>query len=98
MPRRNEISSEEKLQWMREKHSAEPAPSTACSTFAEHHYTVAEVATLWNLSADAVRKVFQNEPGVLTIGDQGSRHKRRYTTLRIPESVLERVHRRLSKL
>ena len=98
MPRSNEISSEEKQEWMREKHSADPALSTAFSIFTERHYTVAEVAASWNLSEDAVRKIFQNEPGVLIIGDQGSRHKRRYTTLRIPESVLERVHRRFSKL
>jgi hypothetical protein len=33
---------------------------------------------------------------VLVIGDRTPRHKRRYLTLRIPQSVLERVHRRLS--
>jgi len=33
---------------------------------------------------------------VLVIGERNPRHKRRYVTLRIPQSVLERVHRRLS--
>jgi hypothetical protein len=63
---------------------------------AERHYAVTEVAALWNLSSDKVRDLFQNEPGVLVIGERSPRHKRRYMTLRIPQSVLERVHSRLS--
>jgi hypothetical protein len=62
------------------------------------HYTVAEIASLWNLSDDAVRNIFEKEPGVLVIGDQRtSIRKRRYMTLRIPADVLELVHRRLSR-
>lgn len=54
---------------------------------------------MWNLSPDAVRRMFENEPGVLVLGDKAlSRSKRRYTTLRIPASVVERVYRRLSKV
>jgi predicted DNA binding CopG/RHH family protein len=33
---------------------------------------------------------------VLVIGERSPRHKRRYVTMRIPHSVLERVHHRLS--
>jgi hypothetical protein len=66
------------------------------SVHIERHYAVAEIAEMWNLSADKVREFFENEPGVLVIGERSSRHKRRYVTLRIPLSVLERVHRRLS--
>jgi hypothetical protein len=51
---------------------------------------------LWNLSVDKVRELFENEPGVLVIGERIPRHKRRYVTLRIPQTVLERVHCRLS--
>jgi hypothetical protein len=66
--------------------------------FASRHYTVVEIAALWNLSDDAVRNIFEKEPGVLVIGDQRpSIRKRRYTTLRIPEDVVERVHRRMSR-
>jgi hypothetical protein len=64
----------------------------------EQHYSPAEIAERWNLSQDAVRKIFENEPGVLVVGNRQRHHKRRYTTLRIPQSVLERVHRRLSKV
>lgn len=67
--------------------------------FAMRHYTVAEIAALWSLSDDAVRKIFEKEPGVLAIGDtRPILRKRRYTTLRIPQDIVERVHRRLSKM
>jgi hypothetical protein len=67
--------------------------------FAMRHYSVKEIAGLWSLSDDAVRKIFEKEPGVLAIGDSSPTvRKRRYTTLRIPEDVLARVHRRLSKV
>jgi len=61
--------------------------------FEEHHYSVAEIAAMWNLSVDAVRKLFSNEPGVLVLAGPKRRGKRGYTTLRIPQSVLERVYR-----
>jgi hypothetical protein len=67
--------------------------------FALRHYSPAEIADRWNLSVDSVRKLFENEPGVLVLGNAVSRRgKRSYTTLRIPEHVLERVHRRLSRV
>jgi hypothetical protein len=62
----------------------------------ERHYAVIEVAELWNLSPDKVREIFEHEPGVLVIGDLNPRHKRRYRTLRIPQTVLLRVHNRLA--
>jgi hypothetical protein len=61
----------------------------------EHHFSVVEIAETWNLSRDVVRKLFEREPGVLVLGNDGSRSKRGYHTLRIPQSVMERVHRRL---
>lgn len=68
-------------------------------SFAERHYAVAEIAAMWNLSPDKVRRLFENEPGVVVLGEEApNRGKRRYRTLLIPESVLERVHRRLSKV
>lgn len=63
----------------------------------EHHYSPAEIAKTWGVSPDTIRQVFEHEPGVLIIGDRkGSRTKRRYRTIRIPESVMARVHQRLS--
>jgi|SRR6516164_2757254 len=66
------------------------------SAHTERHYAVTEIAEMWNLSPDKVRELFENEPGVLVLGERSPRHKRRYVTLRIPHSVLERVHHRLS--
>jgi hypothetical protein len=90
---------EEKQRWMRERQS--PAVSLSVvpkssTTFGERHFTVAEVAAQLHLGPDAARKLFESEPGVLVIGERESRRgRRRYTTLRIPVSVAERVYRRL---
>jgi hypothetical protein len=63
---------------------------------AERHYAVIEVAEMWHLSPDKVRDIFVHEPDVLVLGDRNPRHKRRYLTLRIPHTVLLRVHTRLA--
>jgi hypothetical protein len=63
---------------------------------AEKHYEPSELADLWGVSAETIRSIFRDEPGVLKIGKTGARYKRGYITLRIPESVAERVHTRLS--
>jgi hypothetical protein len=66
--------------------------------FAVQHYTVAEIASLWKLSEDTIRRLFEKESDVLVIGNQKPRFgRRRPLTLRIPEFVVERVHRRLSR-
>jgi hypothetical protein len=69
-----------------------PATLTSLPSALERHFSVAEVAALWNLSEDAVRDIFRHEEGVLAIGTVSARGKRRYITLRIPQSVLERVY------
>ena len=62
----------------------------------ERHYSAKEIAELWGLCENSVRELFKREPGVVLIQRPKSRWKRAYTTLRIPKSVLERVHRRMS--
>jgi hypothetical protein len=47
------------------------------------------------LSTDTIRKIFENEPGVLPINPTAAKGKRGYRTLRIRQSVVERVYRRL---
>jgi transcriptional regulator GlxA family with amidase domain len=61
----------------------------------EKHYSVVELAKLWALSERTIRRMFENEPGVLCWGSSEHRFKRGYKTLRIPETVMLRVHRRL---
>ena len=75
--------------------SCDRANEAPLERFNERHYTVIEIAERWNLSRDVVRKLFEDEPDVLVLGNDGSRIRRGYHTLRIPESVMERVHRRL---
>jgi hypothetical protein len=71
--------------------------SASQSPASERHYTIAEVGEMWNLSKDTVRRIFQNEPGVLVLGDTSPRRRKRpYKTLRIPASVAQRVHERCS--
>jgi hypothetical protein len=65
------------------------------AAFSERHYTVDEVAEMWSLSRESVRKMFLSEPDVLKIARPGSRYKRSYVTMRIPESVLNRGYRRM---
>jgi hypothetical protein len=61
----------------------------------EKHFTVQELASLWNLSEMTIRRMFAGEPGVVSWGRNETRSKRAYKTLRIPESVAQRVYRRL---
>lgn len=62
----------------------------------ERHYSPAELADLWNLSADTVRRMFEEEPGVLVFENPVRSSSRSFRTLRIPASVAERVHSRFS--
>ncbi len=61
----------------------------------EKHFTPEELGELWGLSADTIRRLFEEEPEVLKI-ERSKRKSRRYRTLRIPASIAERVHRRES--
>jgi hypothetical protein len=69
----------------------------------EVHFTPARLAKEWAVSTDTIRHLFYDEPGVLKIdrpettrGGKDGKGKRRYRSIRIPQSVAERVHRRLS--
>ena len=59
----------------------------------ERHYTPKELAELWKLDESTVRRMFQDESGVLKIGSAGRREKRDYVTLRIPASTAARFYR-----
>lgn len=62
---------------------------------AELHYSVGELASLWRYSPKTIRRIFADEPGVISWGQQESCHKRGYHTLSIPASVAALVHSRL---
>jgi predicted DNA binding CopG/RHH family protein len=46
---------------------------------------------MWQLSTDTVQRLFQDEPGVIALGNKNPRGKRKRITLRIPCAVMERV-------
>jgi hypothetical protein len=57
-------------------------------------YTPRDLAELWKLHENSIRRLFQDAPGVFVMGDSNPRGRRRgYTTLRIPEDVALRVWR-----
>jgi hypothetical protein len=72
----------------------EKPTSTIAERFAETHYTPTQLAKVWGVDPETIRNLFRNEIGVLKI--QNNNGKRAYVTLRIPESVAVRVHRKLS--
>jgi len=53
-------------------------------------YTVRELAEEWGVSCDTIRRRFASEPGVIVICNSKP-GKRPYRTLRIPQSVSDRV-------
>jgi hypothetical protein len=61
----------------------------------EKHFTPDVLAAAWGVSAEKIRIIFRNEPGVLRL-TQSNGSKRQYVLLRIPESVAQRVHKKLS--
>jgi hypothetical protein len=63
----------------------------------EKHYSPADLASAWSFDVETVRNIFRDEPGVLKVGEKNPKGKRAYLTLRIPESVAVRVHKRLSE-
>lgn len=66
--------------------------SVAQPRAAERHYTVREIAELWGLSDASVVRMFKQEPGVLGVNNSRRKFAGNHTTLRIPQSVMERVH------
>ena len=65
------------------------------STATERHYTVTEVAEMWSLSTRTIRRMLEKESGIMVIGHPGNSRRHRYQRLRIPESVLQRIHNRM---
>jgi len=99
------------LRWVRPEYTfganeAEPAPrgkrkASKSEPFVDdgkqETFTVAQIASLWQLSTDTIQRIFQDEPGVIPLGNPNSRGKRKRITLRIPRVVMERVKRKRAK-
>ena len=59
--------------------------------------TCKDIAEDWSLGRSTVRRIFQDEPGVLRLSHSGRRGKRDYVSLRIPAAVAARVRARLTR-
>lgn len=87
----------EQIRALAEKAQPKP-PKTEAVIADKEFYSVADVALLWNLSPDSIRRIFSDEIGVITLGDGAARRgKRKRITLRIPREVVERVRRKRAK-
>lgn len=63
----------------------------------ERHFSPEQLGKEWNLSANTIRRMFEREPGVMIFENPERVSSRRRRTLRIPQSVAERVYRNLSE-
>lgn len=62
----------------------------------EKHWRVKELAQQLGVSPQTVRRIFEDRPGVKIYGDRyGTKHKQRYRTILIPDSVVQQVKREL---
>lgn len=72
-----------------------PAPSDhkplARSAF-EKHYRIGELARIWGLGRETVRKLVKDEPGVIKIR---LGRKKAHAIYSVPESAAERIYTRL---
>ncbi|MGA8502317.1 MAG: hypothetical protein WBE55_11885 [Candidatus Sulfotelmatobacter sp.] len=64
----------------------------ANDSFAEKHYRVSDLAELWGLGRETVRKLVKDDPGVIKIR---MGRKRAHTVYSVPESAVRRIHTRL---
>ena len=76
---------------MCKEHNANSSMPIPNSTF-EKHYRVGELATLWGLGRETIRKLVKDDPGVIKIR---LGPKKSHTSYSIPESAAQRIHTRL---
>jgi hypothetical protein len=62
------------------------------NTSFEKHYRISELARLWGLGRETVRKLVKDDPGVIKIR---MGRKKAHTVYSVPESAAERIHTRL---
>ena len=66
-------------------------PLVENTTF-EKHYRISDLAGLWGLGRETVRKLVKDDPGVIKIR---MGRKKTHTIYSIPESAAHRIHTRL---
>lgn len=58
----------------------------------EKHFRIGELAHIWGLGRETVRKLVKDEPGVIKIR---LGRKKAHTVYSVPESTAQRIHTRL---
>ena len=58
----------------------------------EKHYRISDLARLWGLGRETVRKLVKDDPGVVKVR---MGRKKTHTIYSIPESAAHRIHTRL---
>lgn len=65
--------------------------------FEEDHFSPQELAEKWGVSSETIRQLFKAEPGVLRLPSRkATTGTRSYVSLKIPQSIAARVHKRLT--
>jgi hypothetical protein len=63
----------------------------------ENILTIPEISARLKIDRHTVTRLFQDERGVLIFGnDETQKHRRKYRSIRVPESVVNRVLARLA--
>ena len=69
------------------------AGSTATQVTAlERHYSPNELAVKWHVCPNTVRRLCEEEGSIFVIDRPEEMHKRRYKTIRIPESTAIKIY------
>ena len=77
-----------------------PGSSSTLPAALEQHYSPAQVAKMWGISPETVRRMFRDEPGVLQVSYPRLLHRpvrKAPVLMRIPQSALDRVHANWSR-
>jgi hypothetical protein len=64
----------------------------------EKHYSVQEIANLWDLSDKCVRRMFKHQDGVLRVSNPRTPNPKARVTLRVPQSVMKKIHEQQTKV
>lgn len=62
------------------------------NTAFEQHYRISELARMWGLGRETIRKVVKDDPGVLKVRFG---RKKAHTNYSVPASIAKRIHTRL---
>jgi hypothetical protein len=66
---------------------------TPDKTAFEKHYRIGEIARIWGLGRETVRKLVKDDPSVIKIR---MGRKKSHTVYSVPESAVQRIHKRLT--